>query len=74
MPSPHKCGKFPFPLVVDSDGKVATAFGVDRIPIVDLFQRQPFLVKNEKIDWVGTKAKTSSPADEVRHAVAELKE
>lgn len=65
--------KLPFPLVADVDGKVATAFGVDRIPIVNLFQRESFIIKNGKIAWVDTKAKTSAHAQEVRQAVAQLK-
>jgi peroxiredoxin Q/BCP len=52
---------------------VAKAFGVDLIPVVGLTQRESFLVKDGKIAWVNTKAKTSGHADEVRAAVAALK-
>jgi peroxiredoxin Q/BCP len=34
----------PFDLLVDADGKVAEAFGVDRMPIIGLLKRQSVLV------------------------------
>ena len=63
----------PFPLVADTDGSVAKAFGVDLIPIVNLTQRESFIVKDGKIAWVNTKAKTEGHAGEVRSAVEALK-
>ena len=63
----------PFPLVADTDGKVAQAFGVDLIPVAGLTQRESFLIKDGKIAWVSLKAKTGGHAEEVREAVAALK-
>lgn len=65
--------KLPFTLIADEDGSVAKAFGVDLVPIVGLTMRESFLVKDGKIAWVNTKAKTADHADEVREAVAALK-
>jgi thioredoxin-dependent peroxiredoxin len=65
--------KLPFTLIADESGDVAKAFGVDLIPVVGLTKRESFLVKDGKIAWVDTNAKTTGHADEVREAVAGLK-
>src|SRR5688572_28815329 len=50
--------KFPFPLVADSEGKVASAFGVPAMR-PGIFKRTSFLVKDGKIAWTMTE-KTST--------------
>jgi len=65
--------KLPFTLIADEDGAVAKAFGVNLVPVIGVTLRESFLVKDGKVAWVNTKAKTSGHADEVREAVAALK-
>lgn len=63
--------KLPFPLVADSDGAVAKAFGV---PTANGFaKRQSFLIKDGKIAWRDLKASTDKQATDVRHALDSLK-
>jgi len=64
--------QLPFTLVADDDGQVVKAFGVPTI-MFGIPKRQSFLVKNGKIVWRSLSAQTSTHADEVRKAVAELK-
>ena len=60
----------PFPLIADTDGKVAEAFGV---PVTLGFaSRQSFLVKDGKIVWMSPKAGTGNHAAEVRAALEEI--
>jgi peroxiredoxin Q/BCP len=64
--------KLPFPLIADSDKKVAEAFGVP-VNIMGLAARQSFLVKDGKIAWTMPKASTGDHAKDVLAAVAALK-
>lgn len=53
----------PFTLIADSDGKLATAFGV---PVNGGHaQRQTFLVKDGKVVWLNLKAPTGEQAAEI---------
>ncbi len=62
--------KLPFPLVADTDGTVAKAFGV---PVAAGFaKRQSFLIKDGKIVWRDLNASTKAHADDVRQALASL--
>lgn len=62
----------PFPLVADTDGKVAAAFGVPFKGKVTL--RQSFLIKDGKIAWnMLDKTSTAEHARDVLQAVAGLK-
>ena len=62
--------KLPFPLVADSDGLVAKAFGV---PTAGGFaKRQSFLIKDGKIAWRDLNASTKNQAADVRQALASL--
>ena len=62
--------KLPFPLVADTDGAVAKAFGV---PAMGGFaKRQSFIVKDGKIVWRDLNASTKKQADDVRAALAGL--
>ena len=63
----------PFPLIADTDGKVAEAFHVPMIPVVGVPMRQSFLIKYGKIAWVSLNAKTSEAAQEVSMALDSLK-
>ena len=65
--------KFPFPLIADSDGKVATAFGVDMIPVANITKRQSFLIKDGKVVWNMLKASTETHAKDVLAAYEGLK-
>lgn len=65
--------KLPHTLIADSDGKVATAFGVDMIPGKALTSRQSFLVKDGKIAWTMLKATTETHAKDVIAAYEGLK-
>lgn len=58
--------KLPFPLVADSDKKVAEAFGV---PVMVVTKRQSFLVRDGKIVWRDLSAK---PATQAANALAAL--
>jgi peroxiredoxin Q/BCP len=60
----------PFPLIADTDGKVAEAFGVGRI--LGFTSRTSFLVKDGKIVWVEPKAGTANHAEQVEAAVKSL--
>ncbi len=62
----------PFPLIADTDGKVAEAFGVGRI--LGFTSRTSFLVKDGKIAWVEPKAGTKNHAEQVKAALQSLKE
>jgi peroxiredoxin Q/BCP len=60
----------PFPLLADADSAVARAFGV---PLMMGFaKRQSFLVRDGKIAWVVTSARTGDHAAEVKEALAQL--
>jgi peroxiredoxin Q/BCP len=63
--------KLPFPLIADSDGKVATAFGVPTT--MGLAKRQSFIIKDGKIVWTSLQAKTAEHAQEVKAALESLK-
>lgn len=64
---------FPFPLIADDDGKVATAFGVPQ-RVFGIYARQSFLVKDGKIAWVMTeKTSTDKHAEDVLKALESLK-
>jgi thioredoxin-dependent peroxiredoxin len=68
-------GKYhlPFPLVADSDGKVAEAFGVPGIFGMPITKRQSFLVKDGKVVWKAESAETAKHAVEVQAALDALK-
>jgi thioredoxin-dependent peroxiredoxin len=60
----------PFPLIGDTDGKVATAFGV---PLANgRAKRQSFIIKDGKVVWTSLQAKTGEHAQEVRAALAQV--
>lgn len=62
--------KLPFPLVADSNGLVAKAFGV---PTVGGFaKRQSFLIKDGRIAWRDLNASTKNQAADVQQALASL--
>lgn len=63
----------PFPLIADTDGKVAEAFGVPRMLGLPLSSRQSFLIKEGKVVWVARKAKTAGHAAEVQAAIDAMK-
>jgi peroxiredoxin Q/BCP len=63
--------KLPFPLIADSDGKVAAAFGVSTT--MGLAKRQSFIIKDDKIAWTSLQAKTAEHAQEVKAALDSLK-
>jgi peroxiredoxin Q/BCP len=63
--------KLPFPLIADSDGKVAEAFGVPTT--MGLAKRQSFIIKDGKIAWSSLQAKTKEHAQEVQAALDSLK-
>ena len=53
--------KLPHTLIADNDGKVAKAFSVDMMPIVNITKRQSFLIKDGKVAWnmlTGTSTET----------------
>jgi len=62
----------PFPLIADTDGKIAEAFHVPMIPVVGVPMRQSFLIKDGKIAWVSLNAQTSGAAAEVSKALEKL--
>jgi peroxiredoxin Q/BCP len=62
---------FPFPLIADSDGKVAAAFGVPTT--MGFAARQSFLVKDGKVAWNMLKVKADAHAADVLKAYGELK-
>ena len=63
--------QLPFPLVADTEGTVAKAFGV---PTFGGFaKRQSFLVKDGIVAWADLSASTAKQADDVRKALAGLK-
>jgi peroxiredoxin Q/BCP len=63
----------PFPLIADTDGKVAEAFRVPMIPVVGMPMRQSFLIKDGRIAWVSLNAETSGAAREVSKALETLR-
>ena len=63
--------QFPFTLIADADGKVATAFQVEMRGKVT--SRQSFLVKDGKIAWNMLKATTDAHAKDVLAAYEGLK-
>ncbi len=63
--------QLPFTLIADSDGKVATAFGVPMT--LGITKRQSFIIKDGKIAWTSLKAKTKEAAQEVQAALDSLK-
>jgi thioredoxin-dependent peroxiredoxin len=63
--------KLPFPLIADSDGKVAAAFGVPTT--MGLAKRQSFIIKGGQIVWNSLQAKTAEHAQEVQAALDSLK-
>lgn len=63
----------PFPLIADTEGKVAEAFHVPMIPVAGIPMRQSFLIKDGKIAWISLKAETSGAAQEVSKALEGLK-
>ena len=63
--------KLPFPLIADSDGKVAGAFGVPTT--MGLAKRQSFIIKDGRIVWTSLQAKTAEHAQEVKAALDSLK-
>ncbi|MCX7869935.1 MAG: peroxiredoxin, partial [Terrimicrobiaceae bacterium] len=60
----------PFTLISDKQGEVAKAFGVPTM--MGIPARQSFLIKDGKVAWVTTKAKTGDHASEVKEALAKL--
>jgi peroxiredoxin Q/BCP len=63
--------KLPFPLIADSDGKVAAAFGVPTT--MGLAKRQSFIINDGKIVWTSLQAKTAEHAQEVQAALDSLR-
>jgi peroxiredoxin Q/BCP len=61
----------PFPLVADTDGKVAAAFGVPTT--MGLAKRQSFIIKDGKVAWTSLQPKTAEHAQEVKAALDSLK-
>jgi len=61
----------PFPLISDTDGKVAAAFGVPTT--LGFTSRQSFIIKDGKMVWSSPKAKTAQHAAEVQAALNALK-
>jgi thioredoxin-dependent peroxiredoxin len=63
--------QIPFPLIADTDGKVAAAFGV---PTTDgRAKRQSFIIKDGKVVWNSLQAKTAEHAQEVKSALDSIK-
>jgi len=63
--------QIPFPLIADTDGKVAAAFGV---PMTDgRAKRQSFIIKDGKVVWNSLQAKTAEHAQEVKSALNSIK-
>ncbi|GAB4164453.1 MAG: peroxiredoxin [Terrimicrobiaceae bacterium] len=60
----------PFTLLSDSSGEIAKAFGVPTV--LGISKRQSFLIKDGKIAWVATSAKTGQHAQEVQQAIERL--
>jgi peroxiredoxin Q/BCP len=60
----------PFPLVADTDGAVAKAFGVPTT--LGMAKRQSFLIKDGKIVWRDLNASTKNQAADVRAALEKL--
>jgi peroxiredoxin Q/BCP len=60
----------PFPLVADTDGQLAKAFGVPNT--FGLTARQSFLIKDGKVVWNMLKASTAGHAADVLKAVESL--
>lgn len=58
--------KFPFPLIADTDNKVADAFGVPHL--LGLPKRQSFMIRDGKIVWNMLGASTDSHAADVLKA------
>ncbi|MCE0484605.1 MAG: peroxiredoxin [Methylacidiphilales bacterium] len=65
--------QLPFTLVADTDGKVATAFGVPMMGILPLASRESFIVKDGKVAWNSIHAQTKESAEEVQKALDSLK-
>ncbi len=66
--------QLPFTLIADTDGTVASAFGVPKMMgVLPVYARQSFLVKDDKIVWNSPHAQTKTSADEVQKALAGLK-
>lgn len=61
----------PFTLIADSEGVVGDAFGVGRIPVVGMYNRQSFLVKDGKIAWRDLKAAPNTQSQDVLAALDE---
>ena len=61
----------PFPLIADTDGKVAAAFGVPTT--MGLAKRQSFLISNGNIVWTSLQAKTAEHAQEVKIALQSMR-
>lgn len=62
----------PFTLLADTDSSVANAFGVPTLPALGYPRRQSFIVKDGKIAWVVTSARTGDHAKEVKDALHQL--
>ncbi len=62
--------KLPFPLIADTDGAVAKAFGVPTA--LGFAKRQSFLIKDGKIAWRDLNASTKNQAADVRKALQAL--
>jgi peroxiredoxin Q/BCP len=60
----------PFDLLSDSKSEIAKAFGVPNV--MGISKRQSFLIKDGKIAWVATSAKTGQHAEEVQAAIQSL--
>jgi peroxiredoxin Q/BCP len=65
--------KLPFPLIADSDGKVADAFGVSGVMGLPVSKRQSFLIKDNKVVWISPSAQTAKHAAEVQAALDSIK-
>ena len=61
----------PFPLIADTDGNVAAAFGVPTK--MGRAQRQSFIIKDGKIAWNSLQSKTAEHAQEVKTGLDSLR-
>jgi peroxiredoxin Q/BCP len=67
--------KLPYDLIADPDGKIVTAFKVDKMlmGLVSLAKRSCFLIKDGKVVWEDYKAATAEQATDIKRVLAEVK-
>lgn len=69
----HSKYALPFDLLADDKGDLMRAFGVKRIPILGLAQRQSFLFHEGKLIWIDRQASTKTHAQDVLKVVNQFK-